>query len=138
MTDYQPAAAIRPLSPSDENLWSTLAHVGNIIGILPSLLIFLILGPRSERVKQESREALNWVITVAIAEVALLILWTIVGAIAATAPRGIDLLFGLIAGLVWLVIFAVGIVNVVFSIVAATRVSSGGSYRYPFALRLVK
>lgn len=138
MTDYQPAAAAQPLSPADEKLWSTLAHVGNILGFLPSLLIFLILGPRSAKVKQESREALNFVITATIAVIGLTIVSAIVGGVASAAPSGIGLLFGLLALLIGLVQFAVYVLVIVFSIVAAVRVNSGGSYRYPISLRLVK
>ena len=54
MSESQRAYSAPPLSPADETLWSTLAHIGNVIGCLPSLLILLILGPRSPRVRQES------------------------------------------------------------------------------------
>ncbi|WP_375407410.1 DUF4870 domain-containing protein [uncultured Amnibacterium sp.] len=143
MTDPQPASpgyppAAQPLSPADEKLWSTLAHVGNVLGLLPSLLIFLILGPRGPKVKQESREALNFVITAIIAIVALAIIGAIASGIGAAAPSGIGLLFGLITLLIGLVQFAVYVLVIVFSIVAAVRVNNGGSYRYPFALRLIK
>jgi uncharacterized Tic20 family protein len=137
MTQYEPAAA-QPLSPADEKLWSTLAHVGNIIGFLPSLLIFLILGNRGAHVRQESKEALNFVITATIAYVVLLVLGGILGIIGANAPSGISLIFGLLGLLVGLAEFAVWILLVVFSIVAAVRVNSGGSFRYPFSLRLIK
>ena len=53
-------------------------------------------------------------------------------------PSGIDVLFGLLGLLLTLVEFAIYILLVVFSIVAAVRVNNGGSYRYPFALRLIK
>lgn len=143
MTDPQPAApgyppAAQPLSPADEKLWSTLAHVGNVLGFLPSLLIFLILGPRGAKVKQESREALNFVITATIAVIALTIVTAVVTGIASAAPSGIGLLLGLIALLIGLVQFAVYVLVIVFSIVAAVRVNNGGSYRYPISLRLVK
>ena len=137
MSQYEPAAA-QPLSPADEKLWSTLAHVGNIIGFLPSLLIFLILGNRGAHVRQESKEALNFVITATIAYVVLLVLSGILGIVGANAPSGISLIFGLLGLLVGLAEFAVWILLVVFSIVAAVRVNNGGSYRYPFSLRLIK
>src|SRR3978361_1879888 len=85
MTESQPTYSAQPLSPADENLWSTLAHIGNILGFLPSLLILLILGPRSARVRQESREALNFVITALIGWVALWVVGILVGAIANAA-----------------------------------------------------
>ena len=133
-----PPAAAQPLAPADERLWSTLAHIGNIIGFLPSLLIFLILGSRSAKVRQESAEALNFVITAIIAWIALAIIGVIFSVISANLPSGIDLIFGLLGLLVTLLQFAVWIVLIIFSIVAAVRVNSGGSFRYPFALRLIK
>ena len=138
MSESQPGPAAQPLSPADETLWSTLAHVGNVLGFLPSLLILLILGPRSTRVRQESREALNFVLTATIALVALWVLGAVVDTLYAGLPRGIDLIFGLLGLLVRLAQFAVWVVVVVFSILAAVRVNSGGTYRYPVALRLVR
>jgi uncharacterized Tic20 family protein len=138
MTESQPTSPARPLSPSDENLWSTLAHIGNVLGFLPSLLILLILGPRSTRVRQESREALNFVITAIIVWVALWVVGIVVGSIADAAPSVIGLLFVLLGLLIGLAEFAVWVLLVVFSIVAAVRVNSGASYRYPFSLRLIK
>jgi uncharacterized Tic20 family protein len=138
MTESQPTYAAQPLSPADENLWSTLAHIGNVIGFLPSLLILLILGPRSGRVRQESREALNFVITALIAEVALWIVGFVVNGIANALPSPIGLVLVLLSLLIGLAEFAVWVLLVVFSIVAAVRVNSGASYRYPFSLRLIK
>lgn len=133
----QPYAA-QPLSPSDEKLWASLAHFGNILGLLPSLLIFLILKDRSVKVRQESKEALNWIITVIIAIVALVILGIIFGALAAALPSGVDVIFVLLGGLVGFLYFAVYVVNLIFSILGGVRVNQGGSYRYPFNLRLIK
>ena len=133
----QPYAA-QPLSPSDEKLWASLAHFGNILGLLPSLLIFLILKDRSVRVRQESKEALNWIITVAIAIVALVIVGIIFGIFVALLPSGIDVIFILLNALVGFLYFAIYVVNIVFSIIGGVRVNGGGSYRYPFNLRLIK
>ena len=133
----QPYAA-QPLSPSDEKLWASLAHFGNILGLLPSLLIFLILKDRSVKVRQESKEALNWIITVAIAFVALIIIGTIFTVLGAALPSGIDIIFGLLGGLVGFLYFALYVVNIIFAILGGVRVNQGGSYRYPFNLRLIK
>jgi len=138
MSESQPTYSAPPLSPADENLWSTLAHIGNVIGFLPSLLILLILGPRSPRVRQESREALNLVLTALIAWVALWVVGIVLGTIGHALPSPVGLLFGLLGLLVGLAEFVVWVLVVVFSIVAAVRVNSGASYRYPFALRLIK
>ena len=133
-----PAPVAQPLAPSDERLWASLAHFGNIIGFLPSLLIFLILGPRSAFVKQQAKEALNFIITAVIAVVALGILSVIFSAIAVAAPSGVSTIFGLLGLLVGLLQFLVWVAVIVFSIIAGLRVTQGGSYRYPFALRLIK
>ena len=138
MTQSQPAAAAQPLSPADEKLWSTLAHIGNILGFLPSLLIFLILGPRSARVRDESREALNFVITAIIALVALWIVGGVINALYSVTPNGLDIVFLLLGFIIGLAQFAVWVALIVFSIVAAVRVNAGGSFRYPISLRLIK
>ena len=138
MTQSQPAAAAQPLSPADEKLWSTLAHIGNILGFLPSLLIFLILGPRSARVRDESREALNFVITAIIALVALWIVGGVINALYSVTPNGLDIVFLLLGFVIGLAQFAVWVALIVFSIVAAVRVNAGGSFRYPISLRLIK
>lgn len=138
MSQSQPAAAAQPLSPADEKLWSTLAHVGNILGFLPSLLILLILGPRSARVREESKEALNFVITAIIALVALWIIGGVFNVLYSMTPNGLDLVFLLLGFIVGLAQFAVWVLLIVFSIVAAVRVNAGGSFRYPISLRLIK
>ena len=133
----QPYAA-QPLSPSDEKLWASLAHFGNILGLLPSLLIFLILKDRSTRVRQESREALNFIITAIIGYVVLFILSIIIGAIAGALPSGVDVIFVLLGFLIGLAEFLLYVAVVVFSIIGGVRVNGGGSYRYPVNLRLIK
>lgn len=139
MSGSSPQYAPAPLSASDERLWASLAHFGNILGFLPSLLIFLILGPRSAVVKSEAKEALNFVITAAIAFVALAIVSGILNAIYLSTPTsGLDVVLGLLLALVGFLQFAVWVVVVIFSIIAGLRVNRGGTYRYPFALRLIK
>ncbi|WP_375400669.1 DUF4870 domain-containing protein [uncultured Amnibacterium sp.] len=133
----QPYAA-QPLSPSDEKLWASLAHFGNILGLLPSLLIFLILKDRSVRVRQESKEALNFIITALIGYVVLIIVQVILGGIAGALPSGIALVFIAIGFLVGLVQIALYMAVIVFSILGGIRVNGGGSYRYPVNLRLIK
>ncbi|WP_375387861.1 DUF4870 domain-containing protein [uncultured Amnibacterium sp.] len=138
MSQVPPGAPAPPLSPADEKLWSTLAHIGNIVGFLPSLLILLILGPRSPRVREASKEALNFVITAILAWVALWIVGLVVTVIYINTPSGVDVIFGLLGTLINLAQFAIWVLVVVFSIVAAVRVNAGGSFRYPVSLRLIK
>jgi uncharacterized Tic20 family protein len=125
----QPAA---PLTPADDKLWATLAHVGGVLWFLPALIIFLVFKDRGPLTRQESREALNWQITYTLAWIALGIVVSILGTI-------LTLLGGWpLAQLLTLLPWALYVVNVVFSVIGAVRVNSGGSYRYPYCLRLIK
>ena len=104
---------------SDERTMAMLAHLGGILfGFIPALVIYLIKGNESRFVKEESAEALNFQITVAIAYVA----------------AGI-LIIALI-GLLLLPIVWIG--SVVLAIVGGLQANKGQSYRYPVNLRFVK
>ena len=131
MTDpYSPPAAPQPAAPlteADDRQWASFAHLGGIIGFLPSLIIWLVFKDRGSFTNSEAKEALNFQITAAIAQVAIQIVAGILGVI----TFGIGFLF---SGLAWVVI----ILSIVFSIVAFTKAKDGVGYRYPFALRLIK
>ena len=134
MTDPTPAPAAapqpaQPLSESDDKLWASLAHFGGVLWILPSLLIFLILKDRGPKVRVEAKEALNWQITFLI----IWIIWIIISAIIA-----IPLAFTPLFWLPTLIGFLIWAGNAALSIMGGLKVNGGGSYRYPFALRLVK
>ena len=137
MTDPTPAPAAQPapaapLSAADDKLWASLAHLGGIVYILPSLLIYLILKDRGAKVRVEAKEALNWQITFVIVEVVLWILSGILSvALLFTPVYGIALFVYWLPLLWW-------VVNVIFSILGFVKVNGGGSYRYPFALRFIK
>ena len=137
MTEATPAAApAAPLSEADDKLWASLAHLGGIIGPLPSLLIFLILKDRGAKVRVEAKEALNWQITFFATYIVLAIINGIVGVAAALSYSfGPADAIGLLLGFL---IFAVWAVNIVFSIIGFVKVNGGGSYRYPVAVRLIK
>ena len=132
------AAAKPPLSAPDERLYASLAHFGNIVGFLPSLLVFLLLGTRGRLVRDESREALNFSLTALIAWVALAVIGRLFGVFQDALPAGPDLLFVVLVFLTGLAQLGVWVVVVVLSIVAGLRVQHGGGYRYPVALRLVR
>jgi uncharacterized Tic20 family protein len=122
----QPAA---PLTAAEDKQWASFAHFGGILWILPSLIIFLVFKDRGERTRVESKEALNWQIT----WIAAWIVSQILGAILLVTPLWpASFLFTL------LIPFILYIANLVFSIIGGIRVNSGGSYRYPVALRLIK
>ena len=80
---------------------------------------------RGPRTNVEAKEALNWQITFLIGWLVLTILGVILLFV------GIGLVFTLLS-------WALYILNVVFSILGFVKVNGGGSYRYPFALRLIK
>jgi uncharacterized Tic20 family protein len=113
-----PTATAAPLSPEQDIQWGSFAHLGGVIGILPSLIIWLVFKDRGSFTNTEAKEALNFQITLVFAYIVSSILVIVfIGAI-----------------LLW----AVWIVGVVFSIIAFLRAKDGNHYRYPFAVRLIK
>ncbi|MDR6613207.1 DUF4870 domain-containing protein [Leifsonia sp. 1010] len=123
------AAPAAPLDAAQDKQWAAFAHLGGILWILPSLIIWLVFKDRGRLTNQEAKEALNWQITWIIAWVASQIIGVIIGSF----TYGIGyLLFGL------LIPWALYIVNLVFSILGFVRVNSGGTYRYPVNFRFIK
>jgi len=105
----------------EERQWALFAHLGGVLAIfpvihlLPSLLIFSIYQARSEFIRDQAREALNFQIVVLIAYFAARILNVI--------P-----LFPNLVVLVWLF-------SLVFSVLGAVAASRGERYRYPLTHR---
>jgi len=122
MTDPNPQpAAPQPaaqLTTAEDNQWASFAHLGGIIGFLPSLIIWLVFKDRGAFTNTEAKEALNFQITAAIAYVIANILTVV-----------------LIGAILLPIIF---ILSLVFSIIGFTKAKDGNHYRYPFALRLIK
>lgn len=118
----QPAA---PLTEAEDKQWASFAHFGGVLGILPSLIIWLIFKDRGAKTNVEGKEALNFQISVTIVQIALYILGTI-------------LAFVLIGFLFYFLAFAVWVATVIFSIMGGMKVNGGGSYRYPVSIRLIK
>jgi len=126
---YQPAApvAAAPLTEAEDRQWASFAHLGGILGFLPSLIIWLIFKDRGRLTAVEAKEALNFQITLVIGYVAINILSVFLAAVT----------FG-IGAILSLLIFVLWILGVVFSILGFTQAKDGQHYRYPYALRLVK
>ena len=84
------------------------------------LIIWLTNKDKADKafLTDQSKEALNFQITIAIAYVVCMILAVVI-------------IGGLLAPIVWLV-------NIIFSILAGVAANKGEAYRYPFALRLIK
>jgi uncharacterized Tic20 family protein len=126
---YQPAApvAAAPLTEAEDRQWASFAHLGGILGFLPSLIIWLIFKDRGRLTAVEAKEALNFQITLVIGYVAINILSVFLAAV----TFGIGAILSLLILVLW-------ILGVVFSILGFTQAKDGQHYRYPYALRLVK
>lgn len=110
-----PAPHAMPMAPSEQNTWGTLAHVANLVlGWVGALLVMVTYGERSEWVRVNARESLNFALTMVIG-VAVSYLLTLV-----------------IIGLPLLI--ACVVMAIVFPIIAAVKASRGEFYRYPVAI----
>lgn len=121
MADIQHAANASPHmnepSADDKNM-AVLTHLGGtLFSIVPSLIMWLLKKEDNAYVGEQAREALNFQMTVLIAQA--------ISSVLAFILIGFALL-----GLVWLA-------NIVLCILAAVAASKGEHYRYPFALRLI-
>ncbi|GAA3757057.1 DUF4870 domain-containing protein [Microbacterium kribbense] len=108
----------QPMNPADERLWATLIHVGGIFfEFIPALIGYLALKDRGPFIRAHARTALNFQLTMLIAEV--------IGWITVLVLIGI------------VILVAVYIVRIVFSIVAAVKANRGEWYTYPLTIPLV-
>lgn len=108
------------VSSEDRNL-AMLTHLsGILLGFIIPLIIWLTNKDKADKawLIEQSKEALNFQILIAILYVACSILVVI-------------LIGGLLLPVVWLV-------NLIFCILAGVAVNKGENYRYPFSLRLIK
>ena len=113
---YQPP---RPLRPEDQRLWATLTHVGGMLfTVVAPLVAYLVLRDRGDFVREHTRVALNFHITMAIVYVA--------GSILSIVLVG------------FLLILAAGIVTIVFAIMAAVAANRGETYKYPLSIEFIK
>ena len=114
------------IDDTKENNWAVLAHLGGLIPvvflpIIVPLLIWLLKGNESNFVEKQSKEALNFQISLIIYEVvAFCIAFTVIG-IPITIVAFVFF---------WLT-------NLICSIIGAIRTSKKAEYTYPFNLRLV-
>jgi uncharacterized Tic20 family protein len=106
------------MSDADQRLWATLAHISGLFSFLGPLIIWLVLKDRGAFVEDQSKEALNFQITLAILGVAMTIITVITLGIGAF-------------------LYLYYIAAVVFMILAAVAANRGERYRYPLTIRLV-
>jgi len=132
MTEPAPAAPqpAAPLTEAEDKQWASFAHFGNIILLVPALIIYLVFKDRGPKVAVEGKEALNWTINVT----AIVVIGNILNLILGFIP----VIGWIIALLLTLVIWAVIIVNIIFAILGGVKVNGGGSYRYPVNIRWIK
>jgi len=107
----------------EERQWALFAHLGGVLAIfpvvhlLPALVILMIYQSRSDFIKDQAREALNFQIVVLIAYFAARIL-------------NVLPFFPNLVVLVWLF-------SLVFAVIAAVAASRGERYRYPLTYRFL-
>lgn len=107
------------MTPEDQRLWSTLVHVGGIfLGFWAPLIGYLLFKDRGTFIRQHSATALNFQLTMLIANAV-----------------GVVLIFVFFIGV--LLLIAVWILTVVFGIMGAMAANSGQSYKYPVAIDFV-
>lgn len=107
-----------PLAPGEERTWVLVSHLSFfVLSVLGPLIVMLVFGKRSEYVRRQSMEALNFHLTVLIACVV-----------------SIPLMFVLIG---FLTFFAALVYGMVMSVIAAVQISNGVDFRYPATLRLI-
>ena len=112
---YQQGAG---LSPNDEKLWATLIHIGGIFfGFLPALIGYLVLKDRGPFIREHTATALNFQITMTIAAIIS------------------GLLTIVIIGFILLAV--IGVLVIVFSIIAAVKANQGQPYTYPLSIKFV-
>jgi len=103
----------------DERTMSMLSHIlGLFTGFVGPLIIFLVAREDQPIAKAHAKEALNFQITLALAAIVSGILTLI--------------LIGFLG------LIAVGIGNIIFSILAAMAASRNEEYRYPVCIRFIK
>jgi len=112
------------MTTETERNWSMACHLSALAGyvipfgsLLGPLVVWLIKKDEMPFVNVQGKEALNFQLTMVIAAIiSLVLMFVIIGFI-----------------LIWIV----GVVDLIFIILATVQVSQGVDYRYPFALRLI-
>lgn len=113
------ASPVQPMRPDDEKLWATLIHVGGIFfGFIPALVGYLVLKDRGPFVRGHSATALNFQLTMIIA--------SLIGGVTTLILIG------------FVILFAVWVLILVLSIIAALAANRGEAYLYPLTIPFVK
>jgi uncharacterized Tic20 family protein len=120
-----PPSSVTPLSPSDERMWGLLAHLSSLAGfiipfgnIIGPVVVWQIQKDKSAFVDYHGKESLNFQISMLIAYcVALLLCIIFIG-----VP----------------ILIALGVLNIVFAVMAGVKANNGEYYKYPYSIRFIK
>lgn len=120
---------------TSERQWAMFAHLSALVaiwmggmGFLGPLIVWLIKKDEMRFVDDQGKEALNFQLNILLLKFAVLVIGIPLSIV--TFGLGFALLIPLLAGLV--------VLDIVLAIVAAIDVNGGGTYRYPYIIRLVK
>lgn len=111
------------LVPAEDRNWAMAAHLGSFVsawfalGLFAPLIVLLAKGGSSPFVRRHAVESLNFQLTV--------LLYVAISLVLAVILIG------------FLLLAIVGIIYVVFVVIATVRAANGGFYRYPLTIRLV-
>jgi len=119
---------------NETQMWNMLCHLialsGYITGLgffLGPLIVWWVMKDKHPSVEQHGKESLNFQLTVFLASVGVGVGSVILG----IATCGIGIYLGVAAMAI------LGVAHLVLVIIASMQAWSGGSYRYPFTLRLI-
>lgn len=103
----------------NDKLWAIVCHLSGFIGapFLIPLIVYLVMKDESPFVRRQSREALNFHLS--------LLVYSLLC---------VPLMF---IGVGFLILFALWAVSLVFAVVAAIKTGGGSPYSYPLTIRFV-
>lgn len=105
-----------PVSTGDERLWSVLSHVSIFVfAVFGPLIVWMVRKDDSPFVSDHAKEALNFQLTVLIANMVLAFTCVLLP-----------------------LVFVVSIAAWVYAILAAVEANNGRIYRYPYTFRMVQ
>lgn len=120
-----PPSPVTPLSPSDERMWGLLAHLSSLAGfiipfgnVIGPVVVWQIQKDKSAFVDYHGKESVNFQITMAIGYAVSFLLFIIF--------IGVPILIVL------------GVLNIIFAVLAGIKANNGEYYQYPFVIRFIK
>ena len=125
-----PAGPQPGTTTQEERTWALASHIGSIVGawvamaFLVPLAVLLIKGKDSGFVRHHAVESLNFQLS--------MLIYLFAGVLLALVTLGVGLIVVVPAGIV------LGVLWLVFVVVATLKASNGESYRYPLTIRFVK